>query len=216
MSKVIQLVVLAIIISLGAFGQSKWSIEVHGGDVLNLPLPLIIKQNGNPPIKITAHYSTEALTLPVYWDLRLSRWKEGKSIEAELIHHKLYLDNTTSEIEKFNISHGFNMLFFNRGFEKRKFRVHTGIGMVIIHPESRIRGLEFGDSTNDWDLGYYISGPAFNLAFGRPVRLSNRFFLNLEGKTTAAYSNAKIAKGHATVFNLAFHLNIGFGVDFFR
>lgn len=210
------LVLLFIVVTLGTNAQVRWAFELHSGEVYNAPMPLVIMQNGYPEIRMTARYSTEALTLPVYWDIRLSRWREGKSIEAELIHHKLYLDNTTSEIEKFNISHGFNMLFVNRGFEKKAFRYRSGIGLVIIHPESRIRGREFGDSTDDWDMGYYLTGPALNLSAGKAIAISKRFYLNVEGKTTFAYSKTKIAEGKADVYNLAFHLIIGFGTNFVR
>jgi len=202
--------------SIVANGQSRWSFELHGGEVYNVPMPLKIIQKGFPELKLTARYNTEALTLPVYWDWRLSKWKNNKSWELEAIHHKLYLDNTTEEVEKFNISHGFNMIFVNRGFEKNKLRYRTGLGLVLVHPESKIRGREFGNSTEDWDMGYYLTGPAVNLAINRPLKLGGRFYFNAEGKTTFAYSRIKIADGHANVYNLALHLILGFGVDLIR
>lgn len=196
--------------------QSRWTFEMHGGQVYNLPMSLSIKQQGFPDIKLTARYNTEALTLPVYWDLRFGRWQNARLWEMELIHHKLYLDNTTPEVQKFNISHGFNMIMVNRGFDKKTFRYRAGAGVVLAHPESIIRGKEFGNSTDDWDTGYYLTGPVFNLAISRPIRLGGRFYLNPEAKTTFAYSNIKIAQGHADVYNLAFHLILGFGVDFIK
>lgn len=196
-----------------SFAQSRWSFELHGGEVFNVPMPLTIKQQGYPDLKLTARYHTEALTLPVYWDWRFSRWHNNKSWEFEAIHHKLYLENTTPEIEKFNISHGFNMLMVNRGYDKKTFRYRAGVGMVLAHPESKIRGKEFGDTGNDWDMGYYLSGPVLNFAVSKPIRLGGRFYLNAEAKTTFAYSHIKIAEGHANVYNLAFHLVLGIGVD---
>ena len=193
--------------------QSLWTFEFQSGGAYNVPMPLTIKQQGYPDIKLTAHYDTEALTLPVYMDLRLSRWLNDRSWEIEFIHHKLYLENTTSEVQKFNISHGFNMIFLNRGFNQKTFRYHAGAGIVITHPESNIRGKEFGDSVNTWDLGYYLSGPVINLAIGKPIRLGNRFFINAEAKTTFAYAFINVAEGHADVFNLAFHLILGVGVN---
>ena len=102
--------------------QSRWSLELHGGEVYNVPMPLSIFQDGYPELKLTARYNTEPFTLPVYWNIRLGRWQNGKLWEVEIIHHKLYLDNTTSEIRKFNISHGFNLIMLNRGFDKKLFR----------------------------------------------------------------------------------------------
>jgi hypothetical protein len=196
--------------------QSRWSFEMHGGEVYNFPLPLIISQQGYPDIKLQARYSTEALTLPLYWDIRLGRWDKTKLWEFEVIHHKLYLNNISSEVQKFNISHGFNMLQVNRGFSKKSFRYRAGAGIVLAHPESNIRGKEFGDSTDDFDLAYYISGPAVNLAVSRPFYLGNRFYINTEAKTTLAYSYIKVVQGHADVYSIAFHIILGIGVDFIK
>ena len=193
--------------------QSLWTFEFQGGGAYNVPMPLSIRQQGYPDINLTAHYHTEALTLPVYMEVRLGRWQKDRSWEIEFIHHKLYLENTTHEVQKFNLSHGFNMIFLNRGFDQKTFRYHAGIGIVITHPESTIRGKEFGDSENTWDLGYYLSGPVMNLAISKPIWLSNRFFINAEAKTTFAYASVKVAQGNADVFNLTFHLILGVGVN---
>jgi len=101
----------------------------------------------------------------------------------------------------------------NRGFDTKTFRYRAGAGIVLAHPESDIRGKEFGDTGNDWDLGYYLSGPVLNVAISKPIRLSGRFYINAEAKTTLAYSHIKIAEGDADVYNLAFHLILGLGYD---
>lgn len=196
--------------------QSRWSFELHGGGAYNLPMPLVIRQQGYPDINFRAHFDSESLILPVYWDWRFSRWKNGKSWEFEAIHHKLYLDNITPEVQKFNISHGFNMIMVNRGFEKKSFRYRAGAGIVLAHPESNIRGKEFGDSTDDTDLGYFISGPVLNIAVSKPFYLGKRFYINAEAKTTLTYSNIKVAQGSSEVYNIAFHIILGPGVDFIK
>ncbi len=213
MKKIFFLVFLITLAHTTIQAQSHWTFELHGGEVYNVPMPLTIKQHGYPDIKLTARYFTEPLTLPVYWDVRFSRWQNNKSWEFEAIHHKLYLDNTTPEVQKFNISHGFNMVMLNRGFAKKTFRYRAGAGIVLTHPESKIRGKEFGNTGDDWDMGYYLSGPVLNLSISRPIRLSGRFFLNAEAKTTFAYAHIKITEGHADVYNLALHLILGIGVD---
>jgi len=43
-----------------SFAQSRWSFELHGGEVYNVPMPLTIKQQGYPDLKLTARYHTEA------------------------------------------------------------------------------------------------------------------------------------------------------------
>jgi hypothetical protein len=196
--------------------QSHWAFEVHSGQVFNLPMPLTIRQDGYPDIKFRAQYSSESFILPVYWDIRLGRWQNKRAWEFEVIHHKLYLKNTTPEVQKFNISHGFNIIMVNRGFEKKSFRYRTGAGIVLAHPESKIRGKEFGTSIDDTDLGYFISGPVINFAISRPFYIGNRFYVNAEAKTTLAYSNIKVVQGNSDVYNIAFHLILGLGADFFK
>jgi hypothetical protein len=210
--KAIVLIISILCISLPeSRAQTEWTFELHGGGVYNLPMPLKIRQNGHPDIKLTARYNSESFVLPVYWDWRLSRWNNEKAWELEVIHHKLYLSNTTSEVQKFSISHGFNMIFLNRGIDKTNFNYRYGIGLALIHPESKIRNLEFGDSNNDIDMGYYISGPIINLAIGKNYRLSKRFYLNGEAKTTLAWASVRIAEGNADVYNIAFHIILGVG-----
>lgn len=210
-------IVSFIIISLTVTtAQSRWTFEWHGGEVYNLPMPLIIRQQGLPNIKLPARYNTDAFSPPIYWDLRFSRWQKYKSWEFELIHHKLYLDNTTPEVQKFNISHGFNMITVNRGFDKKTYQYRAGAGIVLTHPESNIRGKEFGSTGDDFDLGYNISGPVINLAIGKSYRLGSQFFINAEAKTTLAYAYIQVAQGHADVFSIAFHLVLGFGFDFIK
>lgn len=81
------------------YAQSRWSFELHGGEVYNVPMPLTISQDGYPDVKLTARYNTEPFRLPVYWNMRLARWQSNKMWEVEVIHHKLYLENRTSEIQ---------------------------------------------------------------------------------------------------------------------
>ena len=87
-----------IVISLtSTHAQSRWAFELHSGQVYNLPMPLIVRQEGYDNIRLFARYASESFILPVYWDGRFSRWENGKSWELEAIHHKLYLKNTSSE-----------------------------------------------------------------------------------------------------------------------
>ena len=213
--KIFLLIIYFIIVTLSADAQSSWSVELQGATVYNLPVPLHLSQQGYADIGLTARYSTEPFVMPIYYNYRVSRWNNNRSWEAEFIHHKLYLDNTTEDVQKFNISHGFNMLFINRGFKRPTFRYRAGAGMVIAHPESQIRGQEFGSSTKDNDWGYYLSGPALQVSLNKPLYISNRFYFNAEAKTTFAYSRIKIARGHADVYSIAFHLQLGIGIDAF-
>ncbi|HET6556294.1 MAG TPA: hypothetical protein VFG54_03205 [Prolixibacteraceae bacterium] len=193
--------------------QERWSVELMGAGVYNVPLPLTIRQQGQPELTHTARFTSEPFVLPVYYDWRLSRWQDERSWELEFIHHKLYLDNTTAEIQKFNISHGFNLLLVNRGFDHQLFRYRVGAGVVIAHPESQVRGLTFGSSTDDNDWGYYLSGPVLQGAINRRFFIGERFFVTAEAKTTLAYASVKVAQGRADVYSWIFHLLVGVGVE---
>src|SRR4051812_27269479 len=92
------------------------TIEFQTGVVFNCKLPLIIKQDGYEDIYIPhAEYKTKPLSFPIYFDIRVSKWWNHKSLSIEMIHHKLYLQNCPPEIQSFSISHGYNMLFLNYG-----------------------------------------------------------------------------------------------------
>lgn len=127
--------------------------------------------------------------------------QSNKMWEVEIIHHQLNLENTTSEIQKFNISHGSNLIMLNRDSGKKMFRYRFGTGMVLTHPESNIRGKVFGHSNDDKDLGYYLSVPALNLAVGKDFRISNSFYFDVESKATCVYTRIKVANGHADVYH---------------
>lgn len=75
----------------------KWYIEASGGSVYNVPMPLRIYQDGRQTIRMTAQFETEPFTLPVYWNIRLGKMIGKRIFETEVIHHKLYLKNTTAE-----------------------------------------------------------------------------------------------------------------------
>jgi len=216
MKKSIFIVFLILVSFSVVTAQTRLSFELFGGDVYNLPLPLIIRQNGYPAVRLKASYHTDAFAPPVYYDWRFCRWRNNKSWEFELVHHKLYLHNTTSEIQKFNISHGFNLLIVNRGFDIETFQYRAGAGIVLSHPESIVRGKEFGNTGDDFDLGYSVSGPVINLAISKSYRLSSRFSAVAEAKTTFAYSSVRVAQGRADVYSMAFHLVLGFGVDLIK
>lgn len=207
------LLLLLLRLSPSVQAQPRWSVELMGAGVYNVPLPLTISQQAHPDIKLTARYATEPFKLPVYYDWRISRWEEDKSWEVEFIHHKLYLQNTPSEVQKFSISHGFNMLFINRGFYRQGYCYRAGAGVIIAHPESIVRGMEFDSSAGGNDWGYYLSGPALQASVNRLYYLGERFFIHAGTKITFGYASVKVAQGRADVYNLAFHLLLGLGVD---
>src|SRR5690606_27263758 len=99
--------------------QSRWSLEYHFGGALNMKLPLTIVQDGYPDIYIAkADFASESFTGPHYWNWKAAKWFGKHGITIEGLHHKIYLRNKPDEVQRFGISHGYNMciLSYNRNF----------------------------------------------------------------------------------------------------
>lgn len=209
------LLTIFILLSIVTVAQAKWSFELHGGLATNLRLPLIIKQSGYPDIVIKrAHFESEPLISPWYWNWRFSKWFDDQCITFEAIHHKLYLVNKPTEVQRFGISHGFNMLLLNYGKSiDKNFVVRAGIGSVLLHPESTIRGMAYPEGPGFDFKGYVLRGVVINVAIAKQFLISKYFFVNTEGKITAAVVNAPVVNGHARVYNVAFQLILGLGCN---
>jgi len=187
-----------------AAAQTRWGVEVFLGDAYCFNTPLTIKQAGYEDIKLTARYATYSFQQPFYYSWRLSRWSNKRSWEIEFIHLKIKLKNTTAEDQNFEISHGYNIFTINRAWDLQKVIVRVGLGGVIAHPESIIRGKRFPE-TGGFNDGYYIAGPIIQIGAGKGFRLVGELFLALEGKLTAAYAKVPVVDGHAYVPHLGIH-----------
>jgi hypothetical protein len=194
--------------------SSRWSFELHGGGVYNARLPLIIKQEGYPDIRIEkAVFHSEPFVSPFYWDWRFTKWFKNKSIEFEAIHHKLYLINKPIEVQRFGISHGFNMMMFNHGRQIKSFIGRVGLGSVLLHPESTIRDKKYVEGPGMDIHGYKLRGIVLNIALAKQIKFGKHFFINTEGKITAATAKSPIVDGYARVYNVAFQLILGPGFN---
>lgn len=184
--------------------------EVFAGTAWSLPLPLRIQQPGEAPIRFKARYSTRPWRGAPYYAYRLGyqHWS------AELVHHKLYLQNPPSEIDHFEVSHGYNLAIVSRtipfGNSPTLFRV--GLGLVIGHPEGRIRGKAIHPVPSLLGGGYQISGLCLQAAVGPQLGIADHWFFRPEAKLTAAWARMSLAGGGvATVPNIALHTLFGFG-----
>ena len=184
--------------------------EVFTGTAWNLPLPLRIEQPGEVPIQFKARYSTRPWSGSPYYAYRLGyrHWS------AELVHHKLYLDNPPSGIEHFEVSHGYNLAMVSRGipFSNAPVSFRVGLGLVIGHPEGRIRGKAIHPVHSLLGGGYHISGLCLQAAAGPQLGIADNWFFRPEVKLTAAWARMPLAGGGtATVPNVAVHTLFGFG-----
>ena len=200
--------------------DSFWSFEIHGGIPYNIPSSLVIKQDNEPDIRLSARYRSEPFVSPGYYLLRAGRWKEGSAWEVEFVHHKLFLDNMPAEVQEFSISHGYNILTFNRAFDKVLFQnfnyvLRLGAGMVISHPETTVRDLSFDQDGGLFGAGYYITGPVLNITMAKRFYLVGGLFINAEAKFNPSVSWVPIENGQAIVWNMPLTFAFGMGVDLF-
>lgn len=196
--------------------KSNWTIEAHGGFPINIPLPLTIKQNGQDDLKFTAHFNSEPFSPPIYWVYRVSKWKNDKAWEFEMMHQKLYLKNPPKEIQYFSITHGYNQLMFNRAvkfnlFNEKEFIYRIGAGFVLAHAENMVRGKELYQGEGYFS-GYYISGPTLNFSFAKQFKISSRFYFNTEIKNNTSFAKIPVVDGHAFVWHSAFEIIGGLGI----
>ena len=80
--------------------------------------------------------------------------------EFESLHQKLYLSNRPDEVQKFAISHGYNINMLNYALSKYGFIYRIGGGFVMTHPETQVRGKRLEDEGGF--NGFYISGAGDN------------------------------------------------------
>ncbi len=213
---IIMPIILMVCFSLSIQGQRYWTFELHGGWAGNLPLPLRIQQNGHPDIYFKkAKFYSEPFISPYYWDWRFCKHINKHSIEFEAIHHKLYLENKHPDIQRFGISHGFNILTLNYGYKFKYFIFRNGIGSVLMHPESTIRNKVYPEGPGFDIKGYVLRGFVYNTAIAKQIYFfRRRMYLNTELKATFARAKAPIVDGAATVNNIALQAIVGLGVRF--
>jgi hypothetical protein len=190
----------------------RWSFQLFGGAPYNFNLPLTVHQSGFPDLHVTGNYDSRPFEVPYYYAWRIGAWKETEGWELELVHNKLYLDDKPPEIQEFSISHGYNLFTANRAWERKGFIFRAGLGVVITHPETTIRGRSF---PQDGGLsgGYYLSGPTVQCAAEKRFRLWRWIIGSLEAKLTASYARIPVEGGHADVPNVAIHGLFGLGLE---
>jgi hypothetical protein len=201
--------------SLQLSGQGKFSFEFLPGGAVIIPSTLTICQEGYPDLRFSARYRSESLIFPIYYSCRFGYKITDKStIELELNHLKVLLDNNPPEIEEFFITHGFNQLWANYAVIYKGFVFRAGIGAVFAHPESTIRGMKFDADQGYANLGYYVSGITSQLAVQKKFYFWKYFYLSAEAKLNAAYAQVKIVDGFARIPVYALNGLIGLGISF--
>jgi hypothetical protein len=215
MNKIVFLLFFSLFINSTVRGKQRFSFEFLPGGAALIPSSLFIRQDGFSDLKFVARYHTESFNLPIYYSCRIGyKINKNSNIELEMNHLKVKLDNNPPEIEVFSISHGFNQFWVNYSYSYKGVVFRSGLGPVIAHPESIIRGNQFDTTQGFLEMGYYVSGITSQLAIQKKIFVGRHLFFSAETKINAAYARVQIADGFARVSIFAIHGLIGLGVKF--
>lgn len=203
------LAMLSLTLPLHALAQA-WSVEGYVGDAYNLRTRLKIEQDGGFSRSLDADYDTRGFESPLYYMLRVARWREQRAWEVALTHHKIYLGNPPGGVADVSISHGFNILSLTRAARSGPWVYRLGAGPVITHAEATINGVRY-------DGPYRLSGAALVAGGGWRLELGKAAFLSAELMGSAAYVKAKMdgpPDATLTTSNMALHVLAGLGYEF--
>jgi hypothetical protein len=198
-------------------------LELLLGTAWSLPTPLVIELPGVPTVRRRARYSTRPWSDSPYYAYRAGGGSTAArgapaGYEAELVHHKLYMDNPSPPVEHFEVTHGYNLLMASAVRPANRLAVRFGVGLVIAHAEGSIAGQRVGGSRRTFlGGGYHIAGVTAQVGVGR------RYFLGRgrvaayavpEAKLTASVARVPLGDdgGSVLVPNIAVHLLAGLGV----
>lgn len=211
---------LLILLTLNAHAETI-RVEIQSGTAVQIATPLTIQQEGQPTINLSAaSYATNPFGpgAAPYYDFRIGLWNDDQTAgwEFELLHNKLYLLTMPPEVQQFQITFGYNMLFINRAitldrtllFGPHWLILRAGLGAVIAHAISTVRNQTYDGAT------YSLAGIAYQLALQARVPIVGNLYGSGELKWTGASATVPIENGVASVPNNGVHFLVGVGLDF--
>ncbi len=192
------------------------SAELFAGTAWSVPTPLTVRLPGAEPARLRARYATRPLADAPYYAYRVGYGTPARGVEAELVHHKLYLENPRPPVEHFEVTHGYNLATAGARTPAGRYQVRVGLGVVVAHPEGRVAGRAVNPVRSLLGGGYHVAGATAQLAVGRRYpfgRGATAAFAAPELKLTASTARVPLAGGgYATVPNVAVHALAGLGV----
>src|SRR5579864_4744429 len=191
------------------------TVDLMGGSAYNVPTPLTIQQAGFPDIRLTAHYDTRPLgPFAPYYSWRVDVWDTHGAWEVQQVHHRLFLSNTTPEVQFFAIHYGYNYFLVGRAWRTHGFVIHASGGLVVPNPDNIVRGKSLNLSHNSVDVGYRISGGGAALAVSRQIALGTHVYLLADGGLIAGRASVPVVDGSASVPTVGLHGHLGIGFAF--
>lgn len=174
--------------------------------------PLTVKYEDRAHETISANYNNRCFSDSHWWSFRLDHWTNQTGWGVELIHHKIYLVNTTKNLESFSVSDGYNLLFINFAKQLGDIHLRVGFGGVLAHVDAKVLGR--ARYIRKGFQGHYLTGPAFQINVEKLLWHSPTHFISLDTKFTAAHAEVPISANNselATVPDHAIHVSIAFG-----
>ena len=201
-----------------AFAQARcpgrsYGAELFGGTAWSLPLPLTIDVPEGRA-RIRPRYSTRPFADSPYYSYRAAVGGRDGSVEAEMLHHKMYLENPAPPLERLEITHGYNLPTINVARPGDRWRLRFGLGLVVAHPEGRVAGRPIRAGRTFLGGGYHIAGLTTQLAVGRQYPLARGRVAMMaapEAKLTASWAHMRLDQGRLIAPNVAVHVLGGVG-----
>jgi hypothetical protein len=195
-----------------AKSQVTWEFSFLPGYGIALPAPVTIQQSGENTKTFWTGWDTRSFDRPPYYSYRIGRYQDGKGWELEMNHLKIYARSLPSEVQHFEVTHGFNALWCNRAWRTGKQTWKFGGGVIIANPDTEVRGQKLEVGRGIFRSGYFIAGPTLLGAYSYRFISGKWWFLEAESKLSLAYATFPVAQGHARLPLLSVHLQIGGGL----
>ncbi|MSR88685.1 MAG: hypothetical protein EXS67_03410 [Candidatus Margulisbacteria bacterium] len=192
--------------------QDGWHLSTFMGGSMSLPNRLKIDFADLPDQSINTHIDNKSFSDSHWWICRLEDWHGEDGQGFELIHHKVYLANTTDLVQHFGVCDGYNLLYYNFGKRFGEDRFRFGLGLAFPHPNIKIAGRE--TFFKEGLAGKYLGGPTFQLDYEHVMWDNDLYFVSMDTKLTLSYIRIPVSnnrKEYADVPDIAIHFGFGFG-----
>lgn len=166
-----------------------------------------IDDSGNTQT-FSGHFDTRPLKSPPYYGLRLGYLFINKkdSVEIEFIHNKLYGKNLPDNVQKFEITDGYNHIFLNYVRDFIFLKTKIGLGTIWAHPDIKINNVT---SYTPGLKGYQFDGFTFQMALQKNWYHWQIISLFTEVKYTISQSKFDLTNGEIDIPNQSVHFNMG-------
>src|SRR4051794_31691052 len=101
---------LVALVLTAAPAAAEWRLGGDAGTAWTAPPTLTLRQEGQPDLRLDAHWDTRPAKAAPYYAYRLAWWRGNTGWELQQLHHKVYLREPPPEVQQFEVSHGYNMV----------------------------------------------------------------------------------------------------------